>query len=242
LHPRVYNTGEPFDFDGNQLGLTLKIEGLSSGETNVINFFGELIEILSDNDNQHCLILLDEAEQTFHPEWQRLFVGQLCDVFARHNTQAQVVLASHSPFMLSDMLNDKVTTFTTDAEQPEPLNNTFAANIHELLSNRFFMDHTIGGMAADAVMSVVEFINNQVKEERQLPGNSLEEKIKAAQMIIDQVSDSLLKRELGQRLTSVVRDQSEQFELAALFEKAKDDKALAQQLITLGNKVGRDQL
>ncbi|GAB3928124.1 AAA family ATPase [Larkinella terrae] len=99
-------------------------------------------------------ILIDEGEVGFHPQWQSQYLYNLTN-FIRHlfsEYEVQVILTSHSPFIVSDLPkenliflkkengNCKVVSFNEE--------QTFAANIHTLLSNQFFMQDGVVGKFA----------------------------------------------------------------------------------------------
>ena len=139
---------------------------LSSGEQELLNLFSRLYHAVVtaprkfDNLRIPSLLLLDEAEIGFHPEWQRQYVNQLCkfirllSVPAGHNFQ--IVLTSHSPIILSDI--PKCCTNFLKEEQGYVVNNseeqseTFAENIFNLYRRSFFMeDGLIGKFASNKI-------------------------------------------------------------------------------------------
>lgn len=92
----------------------------------------------------HINIILDEIELYFHPEFQRQFVNNL--IRSIQNLQfniasVNILLATHSPFILSDIPKQNVLFLEygkTIAEKMQE--NTFGANIHTLLQNGFFLN------------------------------------------------------------------------------------------------------
>ena len=157
---------------------------LSSGETLLLNQFGKLIHLLNKDQNENyflpnnssgyykaknVLLLLDEVEVAFHPEWQRNYLDAFLN-FIKHNisdpgTHVQLVIATHSPIILSDipkqntvflkMRNEKEAVVSLDNEE------TFAANIFSLFGNAFFLKESgIGSFA----MRKLEWIIQQIQE------------------------------------------------------------------------------
>lgn len=111
-------------------------------------------------------IILDEVELYYHPEMQRLLVQNLIDSLEKIKKfgdkgikSINVCILSHSPFILSDipvqnvlkLRNDEVLISVRDNDQ------TFGSNIHELLTNSFFMDSTTGAFAENKIREIVEF-------------------------------------------------------------------------------------
>ena len=88
----------------------------------------------------NAVIMLDEAEVSFHPEWQRKYFNAFLKFIKKniceHGTHVQLILATHSPIILSDipkqntvfLKKDKLTQNTIYVEGEE----TFAANIFSL--------------------------------------------------------------------------------------------------------------
>jgi ABC-type dipeptide/oligopeptide/nickel transport system ATPase component len=69
---------------------------LSSGELNIFSSFLGLAAHLSDG----CLVLIDEPENSLHPEWQVRYVEMLEAVLSRH-VGCHYIVATHSPLIVS---------------------------------------------------------------------------------------------------------------------------------------------
>ena len=101
----------------------------------------------SSNDFQ--LILLDEADMLLHPEWQRDYVDNVvsfCQKLYMDKT-VQIVIATHSPIMLSDIPRQNTLFLQKDKESGKVYSvngsDTFASNIYGLFRESFFIE---GGM------------------------------------------------------------------------------------------------
>jgi hypothetical protein len=198
---RIRESSRPNNYVGKVLGFNIFWDNLSSGQFNFLNFFSELyLELAKDDLGPNTyLILLDEAEQSFHPEWQRHFIFILDSLFNTTKVSVQVVLSSHSPFLLSDMLNGKVVCWGEEDHHKIPT-NTFASNIHDLLSNRFFLKKTVGEYAACLIQDVSRFLSDSTCEDfKYIIGNNDTDRLECSWDIIQQVSDPLLKVELEKR-------------------------------------------
>ena len=145
--------------------------GLSSGETLLLNQYGKLMSILkknsmeqyylpkdvnSDIPAENAIILLDEAEVAFHPEWQRVYLDAMLKFITKNmcdaGTHIQIIIATHSPIILSDIprqntvfiqQNKEGKTITVDSTE------TFAANIYSLFKNAFFLSNSMVGAFAE---------------------------------------------------------------------------------------------
>lgn len=165
--------------------------GLSSGENLLLNQFGKIMHILNNNSNgkyylpvdennidqkaTNAVILLDEAEVAFHPEWQRIYLASFLkfieDNISKQGTHVQIILATHSPIILSDIpkqntvfLNkDKTTKHSYVVDSKE----TFASNIFSLYQNAFFLDESgIGAFAENKLCELVRKIHNLYRKEQ----------------------------------------------------------------------------
>ena len=108
-------------------------------------------------------IILDEVELYYHPEMQRRLVANLVDNFERVKSNKNngiasinVCILTHSPFILSDIPASNVLRLE-DGEIQSEQSQTFGANIHELLTNSFFMDSTTGAFAEVKIREIIEF-------------------------------------------------------------------------------------
>ncbi|AAO10437.1 TPA: ATP-binding protein [Vibrio parahaemolyticus] len=210
-----------YEISGDNIFSSVCIDGLSSGEMNIINFIGNLEEKLDYFTNIQPIVIFDEVEHTFHPEWQRLLINTLIKVFENKRVQPQVVLATHSPFILSDILNKK----TLSLGNHNDINvNTFAANIHDILKSQFILQRSIGEHAANIIKKIavqLEDLDTNSCEEYNL------ETIKTIELVVDQVGDPLLKRELQSRLDRVkIHPRSIKGRILSLLDEGLDERQL----------------
>ncbi|MGN0235359.1 MAG: AAA family ATPase, partial [Paludibacteraceae bacterium] len=149
---------------------------LSSGELAILNLFSRLFAAVKQKANReeigirnnNILILLDETELGLHPAWQRQYISLLCrflnclvfhsPLMRNRGYTFQVVMASHSPILLSDIPRACSNYLGANKEKIE---ETFASNIFELYRNSFFMkDGLMGAFAEKKVNSLLERIQN----------------------------------------------------------------------------------
>ena len=216
--------------------------GLSSGESNLLRLFSSLYHVLDESDSKiinkrvdshgiievktscnSVLLLLDEADLTYHPEWQRRYVSTLVAllpvVFADAGLEdIQVLLSTHSPLMLGDMPSSNVTYLPAVRESIE----SFGQNIHLILKNSFFLKNTLGSFASQKIQetllsfqkpapisademercnSIIKLlapgpVKYKLKEFYQKAGA----KQKSEQKLIDQVNNAELSREKLEQL------------------------------------------
>lgn len=88
----------------------------SDGHQNMFDLFAKFhifINTLYDNkkpkDNSGISFVLDEPDGYFHPNWQKQFIAILIDFLETNYKKFtfEIILTSHSPFILSRYLNIK---------------------------------------------------------------------------------------------------------------------------------------
>lgn len=170
LGRRFYLTARFFDmYYSQELGSNTI---LSSGEQNLLDIFSRLYDALMVSPKEFAnidskrLILLDEAEIGFHPDWQRKYINLVLDflqtmVVVKPGVDFQVLISTHSPVLLSDIpeccvnylkVDDNgYTRNVSDATERE----TFATNVFEQYRDSFFMkDGLIGDFAQRKLRAV----------------------------------------------------------------------------------------
>ena len=133
---------------------------LSSGEQARLELFSRINSYYEDAillkgkkelDFHNILLLLDEADMFLHPEWQRNYIDNLIEfleeLFKDDDVHIQVIIASHSPIMLSDVPKQNTLFLTQNANVKQP--ETFAANIYSLFKNTFFINDSMIGSFAE---------------------------------------------------------------------------------------------
>lgn len=153
------------DFFGNTYDfpfLNFSWANLSAGETSLIAFFSRLYSISEDIRSENILLLIDEGDLYFHPEWQRdyiYFVLQFLNNMIPVNKRSSIILTTHSPFLLSDLPSDNVILLLKENNELSRVARadqfdmeTFGGNIHTLFSKAFFLDDsTVSRFAKDKI-------------------------------------------------------------------------------------------
>lgn len=170
---------------------TRGISELSSGEFLILNLLSRIFNIYhiqpKHNPNSPIpeLILLDEAETSFHPEWQRRFIGTLVKFFNCLVTSGlildpenenksfnfpkfQIIYTTHSPITLSDMPQCCINYLQRETRSQQHKNDgdnnhseTFGANVFDLYRDSFFMKNgLVGSFATSKIKKIVKDLNN----------------------------------------------------------------------------------
>ena len=146
----------------------LLLRSFSDGEHQFIHTIGICL-LLKD---RRTLLLLDEPETHFNPSWRAKFVKVLNDSIEAGNKGndfnvhllKDVLLTSHSPFIISDCLPDNVILFEKDMEgkttakkvsELDNAFNTYGTSVELVLDKLFNYTQSIG----DLSYSEIEKIN-----------------------------------------------------------------------------------
>ena len=114
----------------------------------MISYFANLSNAIMDFGkfkNKSFIILIDEVELHLHPKWQINFVEYMNLFFreSKHNIKFQFIIATHSPFILSDISEEQI-IYINEEDKVENEFNTFGANIYDIFEKGFFLENSIG--------------------------------------------------------------------------------------------------
>lgn len=192
--------------NGEQVNDTpIPIEQMSAGERQYLYTFStyiyHVLNLLSIQEShrvryRNINLILDEVEICFHPEFQRRFVyellGYIKRLFMNRNASFNILIATHSPFILSDIPQSNI-LYLEDGKMvmPEGIKNPFAANICDILYQSFFLKHGFVG----------EFARKKIKHiiERLLSGDYfLDDSEAEYHLLMELIGDPFLKMQLQQ--------------------------------------------
>lgn len=196
-------------------------EDLSSGEKNL---YGQLINIYYYNvkyDNQKLIFLFDEPEITLHPNWQRHYIKELYLIAKNLNKRMIFLIASHSPYILSDLPKENV-IFLKDGKQVYPDIKTFGANIHTLLSHGFFMqDGLMGEFAKEKINDVVKLIKSKRKLSKKNQNFCKNIISKIGEPVLKSTLEKMLDEKLNLNESELERLEREQKEIQEKIDRLK---------------------
>ena len=153
--------------------------GLSSGETAMLDLYSKFYQIyqsIKGSEKKDVLLLIDEADAYFHPQWQKNYVRDTLDVAKQifEGFGVQIILATHSPIMLSDIPKQNVLYLKkeenagTKVVPREERLETFGANIFSLFKDTFFLEGSgIGSFAEENLEELLKRIHDlkEINEE-----------------------------------------------------------------------------
>jgi len=159
---------------------------MSSGENSLLNFYSRIYDFLNTNLKEikyrklkkHYILLLDEADLTFHLSWKKKYVKALLKTLPyffnelENNPSIEIIFTTHDPITLSDLPNANVIYIERqDYNSPSNIlafnsNNrpskTFGANISDLIADSFFIENSlIGDFAFDKIQETIVWLNNK---------------------------------------------------------------------------------
>lgn len=141
------------DFEIIKDGVAETIYGkaLSDGEHQLLHTIGLCLLFR----HEPVLFLLDEPETHLNPDWRASYIStlrQAMEADIKGNVMREVLLTSHSPFIISDCRKENVLVFTKDPETREvtwgrPGFETFGASANAITIKVFGQIETIGNYA-----------------------------------------------------------------------------------------------
>lgn len=154
----------------------------------------------------HIYILLDEPELGFHPKWQKKFIRVLTEYLSKlTNLKIQVILTSHSPFVLSDLPKSNVIFVSREGDSPLKVTNasdqqeTFGANIHDLFADTFFLgERLVGDFSFNFIMSLVSELEKATAE-----GITIEESLELKKKV-NLVGENVIRFRLEEMYQKIV--------------------------------------
>jgi hypothetical protein len=102
-----------------------------------------------------------------------------------------IIFVTHSPFILSDIPASHIVRLKEGEQQPiSNFEQTFGANVHELLAHDFFMEHGfMGAFAEGTIGRLIDYLQDeQPAKDPQL--------VDSHQRLIDIIGEPLLKSRL----------------------------------------------
>ena len=134
---------------------TIYIKALSDGEHQLLHTIGLCLLFRHES----ALFLLDEPETHLNPDWRASYISTLRAALeadsATKNVMREVLLTSHSPFIISDCKQDNVLVFEKNQEGKVDWDfakfNTFGASANAITIKVFGRKETIGDYALDTL-------------------------------------------------------------------------------------------
>lgn len=194
---------------------------LSSGEQAFFNFLSRIFsrrKFILDSTKSNILLLIDEGDLNYHPEWQRTFLNDALELTTElfPNKNLQFIFTSNTPFIVADLPKDKVIHLDKKEEKERDLDDnlirqfrtvvikkdrpeTFASNIHTLLANNFYLSSFLGEFAKKKIEALVEELSPDTEEIQP-------ERLENIKKLISQVGEPIIKKRLEHLYYSKTRE------------------------------------
>ena len=190
---------------------------LSSGEKQMIYTMSTMmyhlmnIDSVWDGNNKEVVmykrvnVIFDELELYFHPKYQAMLVKFLIDQLRgmnfSHIKDINILLSTHSPFILSDIPNQNILYIKKGepVKDKNAIGNTFCANIYDILANPFFMSSFVGAFAASKLSALAE----RIKELRQKQDNGEvidKEMVGSLEKDIELIGDDFIRKNYQEQM------------------------------------------
>jgi len=195
--------------------------GMSSGEMSLLNLFSRLYSLTKRKNGKNYLpdetyiekveenavVILDEAEVLLHPEWQRLYLKNVLMVIPKmyKGTNIQILLATHSPLILSDILKQNIVFLDgsydiekTTSDHRYNHEETFGANIFKLYHDSFYLDSFIGAFAESKITKAIDVIYKEYNNDK--PNKK---EYREACNVVKLIGDKLVQQEINRMITII---------------------------------------
>lgn len=195
--------------------LKTSFRGLSSGEAHFLDLYASLYDAIQGNNHtkgDDCILLLDEPDARFHPEWSRNFIENILELLNSEtfkNYQYQVIITTHSPLMLSDVIKKDIILLGYENGQTKTYESKygFMSGINDILVDSFFTQSIFGSYSKKYVKEILaklEICENKIKYDKQdMKQNEKEECISQIETIKEKISivdDEIIHSSLMKRI------------------------------------------
>ncbi|WP_205839284.1 AAA family ATPase [Velocimicrobium porci] len=184
--------------------LSVSFPKMSEGQRVFLDIISKAISaIYTIQPGDSLVLLIDEPDRALHPELARRFLATLLDSINKcQDRNIQIILSSHSPFIVTDILPEYVYSIDTENGKRKIINNkdTYATNIYYLLMDSFMLENTFGEYSYRQLKNIVQILNE--KEEIG------EEKLEWIKNIIDRVGEKTIKKKIMQLYEKKAHDKN----------------------------------
>ncbi|WIG44904.1 AAA family ATPase [Bacillus toyonensis] len=190
--------------------ININFGDMSYGETAFINIFSNIYTSISIANNNNKLktiiIILDEPDLAFHPEWSRNLIyylySMLDNIKSLNNVKFQIFITTHSPFIVSDIPKELITCIDIVNENDKihrivrKAEFGLMGNFYDIIQNNFFMSSPIGEFAKQFFKTILNKINMLEKIHR----NERSNEIKSIKLLINSIDELIIRKKLLQCL------------------------------------------
>lgn len=197
--------------------LPFSITNLSSGEYQYAKVLGTIFDFTSSKRvrskdyevPKNIILLLDEPETFMHPEMCRKFLwwaGSVIHESLGKGVNVQIIISTHSPFMLSDVLPSQITRIDYDdngyCRVLDRIHQSYGGNIYAIMSDGFFLDYTIGELSRIHLTRIISMLNDIMDKDNP----SQEDYARAAMLgeIVPYIGDDLIRESIDRMVNHIL--------------------------------------
>ncbi|WP_338543490.1 AAA family ATPase [Paenibacillus tundrae] len=198
-----------YDDENPRLGgstLHVTYQRMSKGELEFINGFANLFKAvhlaLNDSKVETILLLIDEPDASFHPEWSRRYIANLVKFleqgYFERAVKFQILLTTHSPFMVSDVPKEHINCIKIINDsgkikrEVQQADFGLMSNIYDIMKSDFFIGAPVGEFATQVFKRILRRIERldsyNPSEVEQISG------------LINGIGEDVLRKKLTQML------------------------------------------
>lgn len=174
--------------------LGIKMPYMSEGSRCFLDIVSKSISaIYATSPGDSLVLLIDEPDKDLHPELARNFLDILLESISKcKDRSVQIVLTSHSPFIVTDILPEYVYAIDESNGDRKITNNnaTYATNIYYLLMDSFMLENTFGEYSYKQLKKIIE----ELSKSDEIGALDLER----IRKIIDRIGEKTVKKKLLQ--------------------------------------------
>lgn len=179
--------------------LSFSIRPISSGELAMINLFSYIVDSvilpLERQEKKKALLIIDEIDMGLHPRWQQNILHHLLRWLNSYKEYSfQIIITSHSPIVLSDILMEDVIKLCKEPQGKISVQKmdklTFGTTISKQILDTFYMDKgNIGLFSKEKIREIIERIN-------ELDIKSSAEEINELKYLVNSIGEELVRKKL----------------------------------------------
>lgn len=179
----------------------------SSGEQSRLNLVLSLYEAYNqveknkDNLNRSVLLIADEIDAYFHPQFQLSVIADLVKAVnvIFQDYKVQILMTTNTPLEMTDIPNENITYMENGMTKKSPVSEkTFAGNYISLLKNSFFTNSTMGDFSKQKINSVIDFLSEQENGKQKGEIEHTQMTKEEARYVISIIGEPILRNKLMQ--------------------------------------------
>lgn len=197
--------------------LNIEMPQMSEGQRVFIDIIAKTMNaIYATNIGDSLVLLIDEPDRALHPELSRRFLDTLLEnVNKCEGRNLQIVLTSHSPFVVTDILPENVYSIEMKDKIRQIRNNkdTYATNIYYLLMDSFMLNNTFGEYSYKQLKKIMKLLNDKADDEQ----------LEWIKKIIDRIGEKTVKKKM---LQLYGRHHNDKTELVEMLQNEIDEEKI----------------